>query len=241
MMLTRMSVTGFALPVQFLRCVSWKSFQKTPRCDGREFFRKQQWKFVWNSRAALSRAVGKAASTAGHAVEISPEGWMNLERALEQRAEGWRGRAVLCGFHCMFWCKALGSDLTFCLLELKPWDSLTDGTAWECAWSSRTATILCSEIKLCALAQMVSLSHRAEERDPFFSPKTSAPRPSCPWRTQEHLHTHFTCLFCSQLKPFLKSQVFLRLLHAVPAACLTWQKATWQDGLSLSFACKNEK
>lgn len=32
--------------------------------------------------------MGKDASTAGHAVEISPEGWMNLERALEQRAEG---------------------------------------------------------------------------------------------------------------------------------------------------------
>lgn len=99
--------------------------------------------------------------------------WSWCRGVWSRRARGlWKPWSAVQGvvppaFHPMFWFKASGFDFTFCLVELKPWDSRTDETAWECAWSSRTATIRCSGIKPCASAPTVSRSHGIEECEPF--------------------------------------------------------------------------
>lgn len=188
--------------------------------------------------ALLSGAVGKGGRTSGHSTGISPKGCMNSLKALEHSTEVWYDRVLLSEFHCMFWFKASGFDLTFCLVELKLWDSQTDETASECVWSSRTAMILCSGIKLCALAQMVSLNHVIEVCEFFFSfLKTHSPwffiSLGYIWATSSMFYVHTTCA----VKIFGESMGLLFLL-AVSAACLMWQKGMWQGYFPFLFACK---
>lgn len=138
-------------------------------------------------------------------------------------------------FHCMVLCKGSGFDLMFCLVELKPWDSQTDETAWECVWSSRMATILCSGTRLCVLAQMVSQSHNWRVWF-FFFPNTAVPSPFYPWIIHKKLLPR--CVYSAHAVIILGEIV--DLLHAVTATCLMWQKAMWQNCLSFLLACKTQ-
>lgn len=123
---------------------------------------------------------------------------MNLERALEQRAEGWRGRALLCGFHWMFWCKALGSDL----LDFLPARIETVGqpdrrdSLGVCVEQQNGYDSLQRDKAVCISTNGESESQGWRTWSIFF-PKTLALCSLCPWRTWECLHTHFTCIFCS--------------------------------------------
>lgn len=145
---------------------------------------------------------------------------MNLERALEQRAEGWRGRALLCGFHWMFWCKALGSDL----LDFLPARIETVGqpdrrdSLGVCVEQQNGYDSLQRDKAVCISTNGESESQGWRTWSIFF-PKTLALCSLCPWRTWECLHTHFTCIFCSVK---ILSEIVGLLVSSACSYCSVW-------------------